>query len=285
MTNQQLIHLKTITPLHVGGSFERSIVDLPIQREKPTQFPKIEASSLKGSLRHHVWKNKKGASETDIATWFGEEKGKETNGEEAGGKKGEVVFTDARILFFPVRSPQGIFAYVTCPFVMERYYRDYRAIGGAEKKQLNLQEIQNQAVVTEDSHLVFSKDNKHFVVLEELRYEVTKQKDFKDWLTLLPQTIQEEVKGRVICVPNDDFTYFVKHSTEISTRIRISAETGTVEDGALFTEEYVPVEAFFYTALLNGAELLDYIKPIVQVGGNATLGKGMLQVIKGEESR
>lgn len=282
MTKQQLIHLKTITPLHVGGSFERSIVDLPIQREKPTQFPKIEASSLKGSLRHHVWKNKKGASEADIATWFGEEKGKETNGEEAGGKKGEVVFTDARILFFPVRSPQGIFAYVTCPFVMERYYRDCRTIEGAEKKQLNLQEIQNQAVVTEDSHLVFSKDDNDFVVLEELRYEVTKKKDLEAWITLLPQAIQEEVKGRVICVPNDDFTYFVKHSTEISTRIRISAETGTVEDGALFTEEYVPVEAFFYTALLNGAELLNHIEPIVQVGGNATLGKGMLQVIKRE---
>lgn len=285
MTKQQLIHLKTITPLHVGGSFERSIVDLPIQREKPTQFPKIEASSLKGSLRHHLWKNKKGASEADIATWFGEEKGKETNEEEVGGKKGEVVFTDARILFFPVRSPRGIFAYVTCPFVMERYYRDCRTIEGAEKKQLNLQEIQKQAVVTVDSNLVFSKNNKHFVVLEELRYEVKKQKNLKNWLTLLPQAVQEEVKGCVICVPNDDFAYFVKHSTEISTRIRISAETETVEDGALFTEEYVPVEAFFYTALLNGTELLKNIEPIVQVGGNATLGKGMLQVIKGEESR
>lgn len=282
MTKQQLIHLKTITPLHVGGSFERSIVDLPIQREKPTQFPKIEASSWKGSLRHHVWKNKKDNLEDDIATWFGEEKGKETNEEEVGGKKGEAVFTDARILFFPVRSPKGIFAYVTCPFVMERYYRDCRTIEGAEKQQLNLQEIQNQAVVTEDSHLVFSKDDNDFVVLEELRYEVTKKKDLEAWITLLPQAIQEEVKGRVICVPNDDFTYFVKHSTEISTRIRISAETGTVEDGALFTEEYVPVEAFFYTALLNGAELLDHIEPIVQVGGNATLGKGMLQVIKRE---
>ena len=282
MTDQQLIHLKTITPLHVGGSFERSIVDLPIQREKPTQFPKIEASSWKGSLRHHVWKNKKGASEADIATWFGEEKGKETNEEKVGGKKGEVVFTDARILFFPVRSPQGIFAYVTCPFVMERYYRDYRAIGEKEENKFNLKAIKSPEVDTEDCNLIFSKDNKDFVVLEELRYEVTKQKNLKKWLTLLPQAIQEEVKGRVICVPNDDFTYFVKHSTEISTRIRISAETGTVEDGALFTEEYVPAEAFFYTALLNGTKLLDHIEPIVQVGGNATLGKGMLQVIKRE---
>jgi CRISPR-associated protein Cmr4 len=39
------------TPLHAGSGDSLGIVDLPIQRERHTQFPKIEASSLKGALR------------------------------------------------------------------------------------------------------------------------------------------------------------------------------------------------------------------------------------------
>ena len=39
------------TPLHAGSGDDLGIVDLPIQRERHTSFPKIEASSLKGALR------------------------------------------------------------------------------------------------------------------------------------------------------------------------------------------------------------------------------------------
>ncbi|MCX7999648.1 MAG: RAMP superfamily CRISPR-associated protein [Leptospiraceae bacterium] len=37
--------------LHVGSGNEIGLIDLPIQREKHTNFPKIESSSLKGALR------------------------------------------------------------------------------------------------------------------------------------------------------------------------------------------------------------------------------------------
>ena len=39
------------TPLHAGSGSDLGIVDLPIQREKHTDYPKIEASGLKGSIR------------------------------------------------------------------------------------------------------------------------------------------------------------------------------------------------------------------------------------------
>lgn len=39
------------TPLHAGSGDELGVIDLPIQREKHTNFPKVEASSLKGALR------------------------------------------------------------------------------------------------------------------------------------------------------------------------------------------------------------------------------------------
>ena len=43
--------IHVITPLHAGTGQELGIVDLPIQRERHTGFPKIEASGLKGSIR------------------------------------------------------------------------------------------------------------------------------------------------------------------------------------------------------------------------------------------
>ena len=45
------LFLVTETPLHAGSGSDLGIVDLPIQRERHTRFPKIEASSLKGAIR------------------------------------------------------------------------------------------------------------------------------------------------------------------------------------------------------------------------------------------
>jgi CRISPR-associated protein Cmr4 len=40
------------TPLHPGSGGEvTGLVDLPIQRERHTNFPKIEASGLKGCIK------------------------------------------------------------------------------------------------------------------------------------------------------------------------------------------------------------------------------------------
>jgi len=51
--------IHVITPLHAGTGQELGIVDLPIQRERHTGFPKIEASGLKGSIREVFEENNK----------------------------------------------------------------------------------------------------------------------------------------------------------------------------------------------------------------------------------
>ena len=58
------------TPLHAGSGNDLSIVDLPIQREKHTGFPKIESSSLKGSLRE-AFEKINGINQVDIHRIFG----------------------------------------------------------------------------------------------------------------------------------------------------------------------------------------------------------------------
>ena len=103
---------------------------------------------------------------------------------------------------------------------------------------------------------------------------------------------------------DNDFRDFVNLSTEVITRIKIDNEKGTAEDGALFTEEYLPTESILYSIVFASAEFqeetkhdkrkfksgketmaffaktlnaTDKINNIFQLGGNATLGKGILR--------
>ncbi len=43
-------------------------------------------------------------------------------------------------------------------------------------------------------------------------------------------------------------------STEVITRTKIDNETGTVEDGALFTEEYLPTDSVLYSLVFASDE-------------------------------
>ena len=102
------------TPLHAGSGSDLGIVDLPIQREKHTDYPKIEASGLKGSIREIFDTQAKTKEQTGIV--FGPEQGDL--------HAGALGFTDARLLLFPVKSVSGVFAWVTCPAVLERFNHD-----------------------------------------------------------------------------------------------------------------------------------------------------------------
>ena len=85
-----LVFYRNETPLHMGTGTELGVVDLPIQREKHTGFPKGEASSIKGTFR----------SISEHKDYFG----KESDSESDQGEPGKICFTDARILFLPVKS-------------------------------------------------------------------------------------------------------------------------------------------------------------------------------------
>ena len=100
--------LYSISSVHVGSGSELGVVDLPIQRERHTGYPKIDSSSLKGAIRAAFRRREIHLDKLVIA--FGSEPGEDRDGKPAAA----VGFADARILLFPVRSPQGI-RLVTCP--------------------------------------------------------------------------------------------------------------------------------------------------------------------------
>lgn len=302
---------QVLTSMHAGGGSQLGVVDLPIQREGHTGFPKVEASSLKGSLRRAVEQT---APKREVERFFGPENPDELY-------SSSVSFSDARLLFFPVRSVKGVFAWVTCPLVLQRFLDDMRLVHMDIFKELPFDSI---PLVTAESKLISKEPDKstkgsdnsssvkleECVMLEEYVFKVIKEKSgtftaFLDkLLQVLPasELMKKHLKSHAIIVSDDDFSDFVQLSTEVVTRIRIDNETGTVADTGLFNEEYLPSESLMYSLVfisdehraiskdklqtevpLEKAESIaktieKWIPETFQIGANLTLGKGFVSV-------
>ena len=305
------------SPMHAGSGSDLGIVDLPIQRERHTSFPKIESSSLKGALReaveHEVLKDLKsdksnkedilkkvkdlnrvfgfddsdlrGLDKGDVKTLFGE---KEKD------FAGAIGFTDARLLLFPIKSMKGVFAWATCPKILKQLETDMKLTDGNNDFSLD---IPDAPCVATNSKLVVGSGK---VILEEYTFSMKDSEKSKvDALAvkLASQTSisEKELKAKLIILPDDDFKDFVNLSTEVITRTKIDNNTGTVATGALFTEEYLPAESVMYSLVMAHDEFREgsnfkandvmqffntNLPEIVQIGGNATLGKGLTKVVK-----
>ena len=307
------------TPLHAGSGDDLGMVDLPIQRERHTSFPKIESSSLKGALRE-AFETRVGSQQfahwedddVKIHRFFGHDDGslnqstKETLKETL--KKNDtfagcLAFTDARLLLFPVKSMRGVFAWVSCMQVLNKFHSDLGIAGHLptfEKleavRQLDQPKVSHCLVASQ--HVCIG-DN---VVLEEYAFEATVDTRIREFAATLAAQVfvgdthsywRELLTQNLIILSDDDFRDFVNQSTEVITRIKIDNKTGTVQDGALFTEEYLPTDSVMYTLVMaadensssqaraKDQEVMDFFRtllpPIFQLGGNATIGKGLLR--------
>jgi len=124
-TATAFLWIHALTPLHPGSGTALGVVDLPVQRERHTQrhtqWPTIPGSSLKGVLRDAYRRGGNGQGDggkASVEVVFGPDVG------EAEKHAGAVSITDARLFAFPVRSLQGVFAWVTSPGVLQRFKSD-----------------------------------------------------------------------------------------------------------------------------------------------------------------
>src|SRR6266478_2267704 len=132
ITETKTLYLYVETPLHAGVGSGLSSIDLPIQRERATQYPMIQGSGIKGKLRASLEGNRDDLTSearemVDIV--FGPPSTSGTGSDHAGA----IVAGDARILLFPVRSLNGVFAYTTSYDVLNRFKRDVER-GNAQHK-------------------------------------------------------------------------------------------------------------------------------------------------------
>jgi CRISPR-associated protein Cmr4 len=299
----EMLFLYVETPLHAGSGSSVGIVDLPIQRERVTHFPLVQASGIKGKLRSEAEARKK--SKAEIAVVFGPEN---VPGEEVK-HAGAVSPGDARLLLFPVRSLVGVFAWTTSSYVLARFKRDLEAAGKSVAWPFPAF-IDNSEAWTVDDRSVVANSN---VVLEEFTFRASKRDEVKaiaEWLALnaFPQTsdydyFRDKVKTNLVILPEDAFRDFAQFATEVVTRIRIDQEKKTVAQGALWTEEHLPADTLLYTPLhasrpridnapngwKSADDVLKFVHDLeldrIQLGGDETVGRGIVKLRFGGESK
>jgi CRISPR-associated protein Cmr4 len=303
MPESALLFIHALTGLHPGSGTALGVVDLPVQRERHTQWPTIPGSSIKGVLREAcrrraVGQGGNGADDGKLTVVFGPET------DNASDHAGALALTDARILAFPVRSMRGVFAWVTCPAVLSRLQRDLR-LAKLPADSISSPEVANgKAACVPDSPLRLDT-NKDKMVLEEFDFGCTAGDDVKqlaEWLAQASPEGNERVKQHLAVLHDDDFTHFVRHATEVTARVGLNYETKTVKKGALFYEEFLPAETIFYSLVLaedsrsnkrddmKAANVLGYLREkmpsVLQIGAGETIGKGLcaVRLWKGEEA-
>jgi CRISPR-associated protein Cmr4 len=309
-----MLFIHAQTSLHPGTGTALGTVDMPIQRERHTDWPMIPGSSLKGVIREHCRPNDVASHAKQI--WcdvFGAESGTDEP------QAGAISFTDARILAFPVRSARGVFAWVTCKDVLDRLARD------AKLADLHTDWI-SIGVLGEGSALLSSGaleiEGTKQLLLEEYDFNVDASAENKEVIKAIAKWLSEKVtsddftrerlKSHLVVLPDTEFTHFVRHATEVTARIGLDYKTKTVTSGALFYEEFLPPETLMYSVIIANAsrrnagqkkadepstakeangqsllaanEVMKYLTDqlpqdsILQIGANETIGKGLCAI-------
>lgn len=283
-----------LTPLHVGSGRGLGYIDLPIVREKVTNFPYIPGSAVKGVIAdHYLATDDKRKQDSLEAAAFG----RQGRDEKDHSNSGSLVFTDARLVCLPVRSLYGTFAWCTSPTILHRLKRDAESTG--RMCSLEIPTLTKEtALCPADSILTRGREPEKKIYLEDLDVPTTDNETAKKWGDFVAEKVfqsedREEFVKRFVILADDVFNFLCETGTEVAAHIKIDSKTKTVADGALWYEESLPAEAILAgiiwcdrvygkTDTFTVKKLWDeYVKdiPLLQFGGKATTGKGLVRCL------
>lgn len=287
--NASIAIMYAVTPCHAGSGSALGVVDLPIQRERHTNWPMIQASGVKGAFRANFdrFKNKISAENKSQIKDF-EKLSESVFGTDKGGSgsgyAGSCSISDARILSYPMRSNVSPFVWITCPSVLKRLSRDLEIAG---KTGFDVSKFS----VKDESAVALAGTISGDVLLEDFEVKIADEKVAEF------DKIKEYFKDaeRLLLVSDDVFNYGVTDCTQIMAQIKIEAETGTTKDGSLRYQEELPSDTIMYTVVhwgdsKNSAEdklkadtiknfiTKEVIKSHIQIAGDETCGRGIFQL-------
>lgn len=295
---QKALFIYCVSPIHMGAGTAIGLIDNPIQRERHTDYPMMAGSGLKGAVRHRFQAD--GWDKELIARIFGPE----TN---ASDHAGAISFGDAQLVAFPVRCTKRAYVYATSPMALARMKRLLALALANQVPSLPDMSVESGqcAIANPDLLTGDSRDKLHLEAFE-LKAVVNKNlMQISDWLAnyALPAGdayafFREKLKTDLVLLPDEDFGYFVKNATVVEPHVRINDKTGTADDGGLFYTENLPPESLLLAPLMATAErsgkgampaeevLAAVLKgneglkglngQLVQVGGDATTGRGQV---------
>lgn len=295
---QAAMFLYATSPVHMGAGQAIGVIDNPIQRERHTRHPCLAGSGLKGAARH-AWELL-GGTPDHLRLIFGPEPGAEQL------HAGAVSFGDAQLVAFPVRSLRGGYVYATCLLALARAQRLLQAVGISVDYTSGLSSaVSDGQCIVANEHLL-SGSKLHLEVFEYQHQEQQSARWREVANTLaqhalggnadggLPAFFRSKLASDLVLLTDTDFTYFAEHATTVEPHVRIDPDTGVADDGGLFYTENLPAESVMLAPLmisqardgkteLSADSVLLQCRQalngkLLQVGGDATVGRGLMWV-------
>ncbi len=294
---RRVVYLHALTPAHPGTGQDIGAVDLPVQREVHTGLPYIQASGIKGSWRESVERDPQSDSQL-IKAAFGPDPAS------AHEHAGALSFSDGKLLLFPVRSLVGMVAWVTSPMVWSRLVRDVSIVGSNTPPPPPALEAGSVACASK----ACLKDEK--IVLESYAFSAagdgpgsSAASSCAQWLKgegALEPNLAAFIAERIVFVPDDLLRDLTVHGAQIVSRITLGEEgTTSSKGGNLWYEELIPADTIFYVTIFarDGTRsqnryqaeeiigLLERRKPLIQIGGEASIGRGLFRCTMSKASK
>lgn len=272
----KLLQIRTLSSTRVGAGRGLGHIDLPVVRERATNYPYIPGSSIKGVLRDADKNNK------ELEKAFGRDP-KTPNAET---EAGAFIFTDARILALPILSFYGTFALVTCPTILNRLQDDLKCFKSSNAApgwtiptlKGNQIRVGNPSVITAPATQA-NQNPKVYLLDVDFESQGAVDSNYNAVFNLFPAL--GDRRDRFAIVSDEAFGFLCETGTEVNAHIRIQDETKIVAKGGLWYEETLPAETLLYgfVACDSDKPSLDSFykaNPVryLQFGGKASTGKG-----------
>lgn len=258
----EIFGLLAETFVHTGAGQSAGAIDLPVMRERTTDYPFIPGSSMKGALRDAA----SDSGDLDLKRLFGEQE-----------NAGALLTGDARLVLLPVRSLSSPYRWVTCPLLLERLDRDLNRAGCDGVAVPGVEE--GAALAAEETGDLYLEE-RQFTVGGTLPAELTAALE-----RLIPhQEARQRLARQLVVLHDCDFAWFARYALPVQARNVLNEKTKTSEN--LWYEEALPPDTLL--SLLIGeraaegaaGELADFLEKrrYLQVGGNETVGQGWFAV-------
>jgi CRISPR-associated protein Cmr4 len=274
-----ILGLLAETHIHPGAGQSEGAIDLPVARERTTDYPFVPGSGVKGAVKDRERAIVK--SKEELEPIYGK-------ADEAGA----LVFSDARLLLLPVRSLSTAYVWLTCPHLVERFRRDHARLFRVNPPG-KMPEVKNDGEVLRTTA---KPDEKLF--LEEHLLSARQEQDpaaIGDVATLAEALIADadarsRVREQLAIVSDRTFAWFARWALPVMAHNKLYDEKRPPEEQrktsqGLWYEETLAPDTVLYTLVhsRNGGGLghvtTMFADPAwLQLGGNETVGQGWLQV-------
>lgn len=291
-TKSAIIGLYAETYIHPGIGQSIGAIDLPVSRERTSDYPFIPGSSVKGAFR--VWAEERaGIDAKVIKDLFGPKFTglmPASDGEQATTpaadlgsnlEAGKLLCSDARLLLLPVRCLSDDYKWVTCPSILKRLLRD------GERAGETLGSVDHADISHSSGYRGTAKTADEPFALEERSFARTGVIDAgsSETLKLLARFADRaELEQRLVILSDRDFAWFARYGLPVAAHNAL-AEVTKVSSALWYEETLAPGTVLYLlfgereeskigeiTGKLNGAARY------IQMGGNETTGQGWFKM-------